>query len=224
MKSSPQLLSTFSVLALIVSSGVMGFTTTTSKSSSVSVSVPVHHDITTTIQSKSSSSSLFMAGGGKDKENDKDLMRWARASRQASSEDRVVELIRPLGLVLNEDEKTGNVYVETVAAKGNAARTGLVKQGDIVTMCSATFGDQMWSTRGVGLTRVLAAIRVRAGPTVKLVFESTSEGKKKATFTTRQAKAAVDARKIAQAKKDKLLGELESDEKKLKKGKFLGLF
>ena len=39
-------------------------------------------------------------------------------------------------------------------------------------MCSATFGDDMWSTRGVGLTRVLAAIRVRSGATVKLVFES----------------------------------------------------
>jgi hypothetical protein len=33
-----------------------------------------------------------------------------------------------------------------------------------------------------------------------------------------------EARQRAQAKKDALLKELESDEKKLKKGKFLGLF
>ena len=150
-------------------------------------------------------------------------MRFSRASRSAGINDRVVELKRPLGLVLNEDDN-GNVYVETVAARGNAARTGLVKEGDVVTMCSATFGDQMWSTRGVGLTRVLAAIRVRAGPTVKLVFESSKETANKARNTSRAAKAAEEARIRAQEKKDQLLKELEADEKRLKKGKFLGLF
>ena len=49
----------------------------------------------------------------------------ARPPRTAGVDDRVVELKRPLGIVLNED-KSGNVYVETVAARGNAARTGLV--------------------------------------------------------------------------------------------------
>lgn len=93
-----------------------------------------------------------------------------------------------------------------------------------MTMCSATFGDQMWSTRGVGLTRVLAAIRVRAGPTVKLVFESPNQYKKKKATTSAQRKAADDARAAAQAKKDSLLAELEKDEAKLKKGKFFGLF
>ena len=99
-----------------------------------------------------------------------------------------------------------------------------VKEGDIVTMCSATFGDDMWSTRGVGLTRVLAAIRVRAGATVKIVFESQNSYQKKAAMTTKQMEAQEKARLAAQAKKDRLLEELEADEKKLKKGKFLGLF
>jgi hypothetical protein len=62
---------------------------------------------------------LFMA-------NDEDMMRWARSSRSASANDRVVELKRPLGLVLNEDDN-GNVYVETIAPKGNAARAGGVR-------------------------------------------------------------------------------------------------
>ena len=93
-----------------------------------------------------------------------------------------------------------------------------------MTMCSATFGDEMWSTRGVGLGRVLAAIRVRAGPTVKLVFESPSGYKKKQAVTTAQLAAREKAAAAAQAKKDQLLLELESDEKKLNKGKFLGLF
>jgi len=71
--------------------------------------------------------------------------RFTKAQRFAGADDRIVEIRKPLGLVLNEDEDTGNVYVEIVAPKGNAARTGLVKEGDIITMCSATFGDEMWS-------------------------------------------------------------------------------
>jgi hypothetical protein len=58
-------------------------------------------------------------------EKNEDLLRWARASRSAGSDDNVVELNRPLGLVLNQDA-SGNVYVETVAPKGNAARSGKV--------------------------------------------------------------------------------------------------
>ncbi|KAL7430999.1 hypothetical protein ACHAXM_002474 [Skeletonema potamos] len=154
---------------------------------------------------------------------DESFMRWARQSRSASEGDRLVELKRPLGLVLDEDDD-GNVFVQTVAPRGNAARSGLVKEGDIVTMCSATFGDQMWSCRGVGLTRVLAAIRVRAGPTVSLVFENRQQKKVKGAEVARQAQAAQEARERAQAKRDQLLQELEADEQRLKKGKFLGLF
>jgi len=167
-------------------------------------------------ESKASSSALSMG-------LNEDLMKSSRSARSAGNDDNVVELTRPLGLVLNQDDD-GNVYVETVAPRGNAARTGRVKEGDIVTMCSATFGDDMWSTRGVGLTRVLAAIRVRAGPKVKLVVESPNQSQKKATASTRQAEAKAEARLAAQAKKDQLLDQLENDEKKLNKGKFLGLF
>ncbi|KAL3916905.1 MAG: hypothetical protein SGARI_007847 [Bacillariaceae sp.] len=184
------------------------------------------------VSSTQQSTALSMAG-----KEDADLLKQARSARSAQSGDTVVELMKPLGLVLNSDDN-GNVYVETVAPRGNAARTGkvgsvrrvdfhcfsFVKEGDIVTMCSATFGGDMWSTRGVGLTRVLAAIRVRAGPTVKLVFESPNQYKKKAALSTKQMQAMEDARKAAQAKKDRLLEELESDEKKINKGKFLGLF
>ena len=72
---------------------------------------------TTASSSTASSTALPMA-------NDNDLLRWARSARTAGVDDRVVELKRPLGIVLNED-KNGNVYVETVAARGNAARTGM---------------------------------------------------------------------------------------------------
>ena len=68
-----------------------------------------------------------------------------------------------------------------------------MQEGDYVTMCSATFGDEMWSTRGVGLNRVLNAIRVRSGPTVKLVFENPTEPKRKVSVTEKQVKAQEDA-------------------------------
>jgi len=91
-------------------------------------------------------------------------------------------------------------------------------------MCSATFGNDMWSTRGVGLTRVLAAIRVRSGATVKLAFESPNQTQQKAQRVEASSKAAEEARRKAQEKKDRLLAELESDEEKLKGGKWFGLF
>uniref|UniRef100_A0A7S0ATU5 PDZ domain-containing protein n=1 Tax=Minutocellus polymorphus TaxID=265543 RepID=A0A7S0ATU5_9STRA len=166
--------------------------------------------------SSSSTTALSMA-------NDNDLLRWARSARTAGIDDRVVELRRPLGVVLGEDAD-GNVYVETVAARGNAARTGEVREGDFVTMCSSTFGDDMWSCRGAGLSRVLSAIRLRAGPTVKLALESSKEGNVKAQRTAKNLQAEEAARAKAQAKKDSLLEELQKDEQRLKKGKFLGLF
>jgi hypothetical protein len=70
-------------------------------------------------QALRSNTALSMAG------DENDLLRWARAARSAGSDDNVVELPKPLGLVLNQDAN-GNVYVETVAPKGNAARTGQV--------------------------------------------------------------------------------------------------
>jgi hypothetical protein len=61
--------------------------------------------------------------------NDDDLLRWARTSRSAAAGDNLVELIRPIGVILAEDER-GNVFVETLAPSGNAARSG--KVGDSI--------------------------------------------------------------------------------------------
>jgi len=164
------------------------------------------------------SSLLQMAGG-----DDAELLRASKGKRSADVNDRVVTLNKPLGVVLNQDEN-GNVFVETLAPRGNAARSGLVNEGDYVVMCSATFGDELWSTRGVGLSRVLNAIKVRAGNTVQLVLENSSDSKRKAIGTAKAARAAEEARERAQQKRDALLEELERDEQRLKKGKFLGLF
>jgi S1-C subfamily serine protease len=45
---------------------------------------------------------------------------------------------KPLGLVLAERVQTGDVFVEEVAPGGNAASTGQVRVGDVVSKTSAT--------------------------------------------------------------------------------------
>lgn len=59
--------------------------------------------------------------------SDNDFKRWDRASRSAQDGDNLVELVRPLGLILQEDDQR-NVFVETLAPKGNAARSGKVRE------------------------------------------------------------------------------------------------
>ena len=78
---------------------------------------PQHHRST----SSTASTALNMA----DASDDDNFMKWARAARYATDEDEVIELPRPLGIVLNQDP-SGNVFVEKIAPKGNAARTGKV--------------------------------------------------------------------------------------------------
>ena len=97
----------------------------------------------------SSSTALAMA-------NDDDLLRWARSSRSASNEDNVVELLRPLGLVLQEDENR-NVYVETVAPKGNAARTGQVCIINVGTIIAFQQGNRLCFSP-VGSIRIVTRV------------------------------------------------------------------
>lgn len=77
-----------------------------------------------------------------------------RSQRRAAADDRIVELRMPMGMDLDED-KNGNVFVKSIEKGGRADKSGMVFVGDIVAMVSATFGDDMWSARGVGLDRVV---------------------------------------------------------------------
>jgi hypothetical protein len=72
---------------------------------------------------KTTSTTSLAAGSDGDK--DSEFMRWAKQSRAAEAEDNLVTMQRPLGLILAQDEQ-GNVFVETIAPKGNAARSGKV--------------------------------------------------------------------------------------------------
>merc|ERR1719182_714636 len=115
--------------------------------------------------------------------------RDALSFRQARAGDRKVTFRKPntatQGLVLGLKfrESFGKaVYIDKIIPGTEAARLereGKIKKGDQVTMVSATFGDEMWSARGVGKYRLEKSIAVRQGMTISFVFENSDEGSKK---------------------------------------------
>lgn len=109
-----------------------------------------------------------------------------RSKRTVSDKDRSVTLQKPLGLVLEEGQD-GMVFIAEMDPDGNAAESGEVKEGDILVAVSATFGEEVWSTRGVGLDRVMKSIRIRAGDFVTLVLESPDQLSERKSMAARQA-------------------------------------
>eukprot|EP00179_Madagascaria_erythrocladioides_P020059 CAMPEP_0198328602 /NCGR_PEP_ID=MMETSP1450-20131203/15576_1 /TAXON_ID=753684 ORGANISM="Madagascaria erythrocladiodes, Strain CCMP3234" /NCGR_SAMPLE_ID=MMETSP1450 /ASSEMBLY_ACC=CAM_ASM_001115 /LENGTH=245 /DNA_ID=CAMNT_0044032745 /DNA_START=37 /DNA_END=774 /DNA_ORIENTATION=- len=119
-----------------------------------------------------------------------------RSKRGVSAGERAVTIRKPLGLVL-EEANDGMVFIAEINQQGNAAAIGdgQINVGDVVVACSATFGDEVWSTRGIGLERVLKSIAVRSGDFVTLVLETPSElADRKAAAAAGAAQRRVDAR------------------------------
>uniref|UniRef100_A0A6U1P4I4 PDZ domain-containing protein n=1 Tax=Fibrocapsa japonica TaxID=94617 RepID=A0A6U1P4I4_9STRA len=151
--------------------------------------------------------------------DDEELRKQSRALRKPGANDRVAEVNKPLGMVLEEDER-GDVYVADVIPGGNAARTGKIFQGDKVVMISATFGEEVWSTRGVGIGSVMNAVKVRSGNSVKVVLESTAESKQKAQEAAMTAAEIRAARAAEEEKNRQLLAELDATDDALRKKKW----
>jgi len=120
-----------------------------------------------------------------------------RAKRIVTNEDRYAILQKPLGIILEEGDD-GMVFIAKIDPAGNAAQSGFdIRVGDIITAVSATFGDEVWSTRGVGLDRVLKSIKIRSGDFVTLVLEGQDEND---SLKTIAAKNAEERRKDAREK------------------------
>eukprot|EP01039_Chlorochromonas_danica_P003189 gene3189-3491_t len=148
-----------------------------------------------------------------------------RAIRRAGANDRIVELRKPLGLELDED-KEGNVFVKSIDRGGRADKSGMIFEGDYVRMISATFGDDMWTCRGVGLTRVLSCISSRNTQPVRMVLEaatSEEEAKRRAIVFREPTEAEKEVKKLSEAE---LLSAMEKDDKELLKKRkgFFGLW
>ena len=154
--------------------------------------------------------------------NNDAFARANRAKRQADPGDRIVELRMPLGIELDED-KEGNVFVKKVEPSGRAAKSGKVFEGDYVSMVSATFGDDLWSARGVGLNRVLVSIKSRNTKPVTLVLEAKNEAEEKKRRAIAFKELSDEEKRIKKEKDDALLLEMEADDERLRK-KRKGLF
>ena len=156
-------------------------------------------------------------------EQENRLTDFERAARDAGAGERKVTIRKPLGLVLDA-RPGGDVYVKEVTPGGNAEAVGNVKVGDTIQMCSATFGNQMWSTRGAGLDRVMRAIEVRAGPTCSLVLQSKAEQRNfLADMFGQQKKVQQQRIADAQTKREILEAEVKAERKEAAKGWF-GIF
>lgn len=145
-----------------------------------------------------------------------------RAMRQAGADERTVEIKMPLGLELDEDQY-GNVFVKSIEKGGRADKTGKVFVGDIIAMASATFGEEMWSCRGVGLGRVMSTIKMRNSKPVRLVLEAADEQEEKKRRAIAFAEVSEAQKIIDKQKEEELLKDMLNEDKDLLK-KRKGLF
>merc|ERR1719235_524883 len=127
--------------------------------------------------------------------------RDALSLRDARAGDRKVTFRKPnaattgllLGLKFRENFGKG-VFIDKVVPNTEAAKLkqqGKLKEGDEVVMVSATFGDEMWSARGIGKYRLEKSIAVRQGATISLVLENPKDLDKRAQ-NSREAQKARD--------------------------------
>eukprot|EP00798_Chlamydomonas_sp_ICE-L_P009756 gene9756-7631_t len=83
----------------------------------------------------------------------------------------MVVLEKPLGMTLAPDPISGKIMVQNIEEGSPAAACQLMQVGDIVKMCSAVFGEDMW--QAIDIRRIRWAINNRTSKVklVKLVLE-----------------------------------------------------
>jgi len=158
--------------------------------------------------------------------------REALSFRSAQAGDRKVTFRKPntateglmLGMQFKEDFMTRAVKIAKIVPDTEAARLerqGQLKVGDEIVMVSATFGDEMWSARGVGKMRLEKSIAVRQGMTISFVVESPNDNTKRDAEQLRKKKEK-EAERLSRLQKQ-LTQETEMEKKK-GGGLFGGLF
>merc|ERR1719440_2261414 len=119
--------------------------------------------------------------------------------RDARPGDRKVTFRKPntategLMLGLKFRESFGKkVYIDKIVPNTEAARLereGKIKVGDEITMVSATFGDEMWSAKGIGKYRLEKSIAVRQGNGISFVLEGGNEKARQKSFEAQKKEA-----------------------------------
>jgi len=96
-----------------------------------------------------------------------------RSQREVDSGARLVECSLPLGIEF-EEKDGGDIYIKNVEQGTDAWEQG-VRPGAHLTMLSATFGDEMWSARKVGMTQFYQTLNSRFGNTISLALEKENQ-------------------------------------------------
>jgi len=94
------------------------------------------------------------------------------------SDAKIIDVPLPIEFEWKEGNG-GDIFVGEVPADSESAKLG-IKKGMKLVKVSATFGDEMWSARGVGMTQLKIAIQSRFGGSISLGFEK--QGKKTGKF------------------------------------------
>jgi hypothetical protein len=118
---------------------------------------------------------------------------------------------KAIGLMFTQGP-VGNIYVATILPNTEAEkyeREGKLAVGDEVVMVSATFGNEDWSCRGVGVPRLYTSMKVRQGGTIAFVFENKGKNDKRI--------AVADDEAAKQAKRMKRLQREMADETRAEK-------
>ena len=159
--------------------------------------------------------------------DDSKRQRDALSLRSAPSGSRVVTFQKPnsatKGLLLGlkfKDSFGKNVIIDKILPGTEAARLesqGKIKVGDEITMVSATFGDDMWSVRGVGKMRLEKSIAVRQGMNIKFCVESPGSGQA-------DRKKALKAQQERAKKMSRLQDQLTKEVKEEKASRKWGIF
>merc|ERR1719231_784178 len=117
---------------------------------------------------------------------------------------------------LNFREAWGKaVFVDKIIPGTEGARLereGKIQPGDEIVMVSATFGDEMWSSRGCGKMRLEKSIAVRQGMTISFVVESPDKNSKK-NLAELKKKQDKEAERLSRLQK-MMTAEVEAEKKK----------
>lgn len=155
----------------------------------------------------------FDFGGGKERADEPLSARTAQ-----NVNGRVVEVNLPLGITFEERE-AGNIYIKAVDPSSDAYKKG-VRPGAQLVMVSAVFGDELWTTRNVGMTQVQTVIQSRFGQTIELALENEDQNIVSSFLSSILPKPDTRSEAERKAKNQNLQQQFEAAEAKLQeKGK-----
>mmetsp|Transcript_71038 Transcript_71038/g.186255 ORF Transcript_71038/g.186255 Transcript_71038/m.186255 type:complete len:223 (-) Transcript_71038:198-866(-) len=155
--------------------------------------------------------------GGEKFDEEEASTRSARVADTANS--RLVEVYLPLGINF-EERNGGDIYIKDVDPESDAYDQG-VRGGAQLVMVSATFGDEMWNAKKVGMTQFMTVLNSRFGSTIQLALEKEDSNFIQSFFASLVPK---NSPKADAAKQASMKSVFQQEEEKLREKNFWSPF